>query len=129
VSKIFDMLNHCEGGIADIIRPLVESQSVGQPPAPEPIRNGDPPAQASAQPSRPVAEALPQKALDLAAVRALSLRLPASSPLLPFEEGQWVPSEQYRILRTKISQHLNQPHLILVSSPTPRTERASAPST
>ena len=39
-------------------------------------------------------------------------------PLLPFEEeGQWRPSEQYRILRTKISQHPKQPRLIAVSSP------------
>jgi capsular exopolysaccharide synthesis family protein len=45
------------------------------------------------------------------------LRVPAPSPLLPFENGHGRPSEQYRILRTKIVQHPNQPHFILVSSP------------
>jgi len=43
--------------------------------------------------------------------------VPAPSPLLPFENGHGRPSEQYRILRTKIVQHPNQPHFILVSSP------------
>ena len=62
---------------------------------------------------------MPEKAPPLAAIRTLSLRLPAPSPLLPFEDGQWRPSEQYRILRTKISQHPKQPHLIVVSSPDP----------
>jgi capsular exopolysaccharide synthesis family protein len=38
---------------------------------------------------------------------------------LPFEKGQQRPSEQYRILRTKIGQHPRQPHLIVVSSPAP----------
>jgi capsular exopolysaccharide synthesis family protein len=36
---------------------------------------------------------------------------------LPFERGQWRPSEQYRTLRTKIGQHPRQPHLIVISSP------------
>jgi receptor protein-tyrosine kinase len=36
---------------------------------------------------------------------------------LPFDKGQWRPSEQYRSLRTKISQHPKQPHLIVISSP------------
>ena len=50
-------------------------------------------------------------------IRTLRFRLPAPSPLLPFEEGQWRPSEQYRILRTKIVQHPKQPNLIVISSP------------
>jgi capsular exopolysaccharide synthesis family protein len=62
---------------------------------------------------------MPDKTLPLAAIRTLSLRLPAPSPLLPFEKGQQRPSEQYRILRTKIGQHPKQPHLIVVSSPAP----------
>jgi capsular exopolysaccharide synthesis family protein len=49
--------------------------------------------------------------------RTLSLRVPAPSPLLPFEKGQWRPSEQYRTLRTKLSQHPEQPQLIVISSP------------
>jgi len=49
--------------------------------------------------------------------RTLEFHLPPGSPLMPFAEWQRRPSEQYRILRTKISQHPQQPHLIAVSSP------------
>lgn len=130
MSKIFDMLNRGEGDIAEIIRPLVEPHSVSQPPAPREIENGAAsPPKASEQPARESTPAAPpDKAPFLAAVRTLSLRLPAPSPLLPFEEGQWLASEQYRILRTKIGQHPKQPHLILVSSPAPGDGKASAPS-
>lgn len=121
MSKIFDMLNRGGGDIAEIIRPLVGSQAVSQAPAPRETGNGAASApEASEQPAREaIPEAPPDKAPVPAAVRTLSLRLPASSPLLPFEEGQWLPSEQYRILRTKIGQHPKQPHLIVVSSPAP----------
>jgi capsular exopolysaccharide synthesis family protein len=50
-------------------------------------------------------------------IRSIRLRVLAPSPLLPFENGYGRPSEQYRILRTKIVQHPNQPRFILVSSP------------
>jgi capsular exopolysaccharide synthesis family protein len=50
-------------------------------------------------------------------IRSLNLRVPAPSPLLPFEKGHWRPSEQYRTLRTKIGQHPLQPNLIVFSSP------------
>jgi capsular exopolysaccharide synthesis family protein len=52
-------------------------------------------------------------------MRTLSLRVPALSPLLPFDNGHWAPSEQYRILRTKISQHCMEPSLIVITSPGP----------
>jgi receptor protein-tyrosine kinase len=47
----------------------------------------------------------------------VSLRIPAPSPLLPFEGANHRPSEQYRILRTKIVQHPKQPRVIVISSP------------
>jgi capsular exopolysaccharide synthesis family protein len=62
---------------------------------------------------------MPDNTQALTAFRTLNLRIPAPSPLLPFEDGQWRPSEQYRILRTKINQHPKQPRLIVVSSPAP----------
>jgi len=102
VSNILGMLNRSKGEIADAIRPLVETA----PPEPAP--------KAAAPP--PKAEPLAQKDT---AMRRLRFHLPAPSPLLPFEQGQWRPSEQYRILRTKIVQHPKQPHLIVVSSPAP----------
>ena len=114
MSKIFDMLNRGRGEIADIIRPLVDAPLVEAQPGRHPQAGMETKADAPAAP-----EATPDKAPALAAIRTLSLRLRAPSPLLPFEAGQWRPSEQYRILRTKISQHPKQPHLIVVSSPSP----------
>jgi capsular exopolysaccharide synthesis family protein len=117
MSKIFDMLTRGSGEIADVIRPLVEPQSEQYPHVRMETQSGaasPPKADAQATPQAP-----PDKAPPLAAILTLSLRLPSPSPLLPFEDGQWRPSEQYRILRTKISQHPKQPHLIVVSSPAP----------
>ena len=111
------MLNKGSGGIADEIRPLVEAQS--GPDTEALVESGS----GAGSPARADAQTATEAAADKAAlptgIRALSLRLPAHSPLLPFGDGQWLPSEQYRILRTKISQHPKQPHLIVVSSPTP----------
>jgi protein-tyrosine kinase len=50
--------------------------------------------------------------------RVVSLRVSGASPVLPFESGN-LASEQYRIMRTKIVQHLRQPRVMLVSSPSP----------
>jgi capsular exopolysaccharide synthesis family protein len=111
------MLTKGSGEIADVIRPLVEAPSEEHPHVPTETQSGtasSPKADVQAAP-----QATPDKAPPLAAIRTLSLRLPSPSPLLPFEYGQWRPSEQYRILRTKIVQHLKQPHLIVVSSPAP----------
>lgn len=108
MSKIFDMLSKSRGEIVDAIRPMVEAQ---------PGRGSQVPADTVKEPgSLPKTQA---SAEPFGAIRTLGFRLPAPSPLLPFEEGQWRPSEQYRILRTKISQHPKQPHLIVVSSPAP----------
>ena len=48
--------------------------------------------------------------------KAVSLHVPGMSPVLPFEQSGQA-SEQYRILRTKIVQHLRQPRVLIVSSP------------
>ena len=62
-------------------------------------------------------EALPIDGPSTSQIRTLSLQLAAGSPILPFESNQKRASEQYRILRTKVSQHPKKPHLIVVSSP------------
>lgn len=117
MSKIFDMLTRGRGEIADEILPLVEPQPERQTHVRMETESG------AASPPKADAQAMPQatpgKAPSLAAIRTMSLRLPSPSPILPFEDGQWRPSEQYRILRTRISQHPKQPHLIVVSSPAP----------
>jgi capsular exopolysaccharide synthesis family protein len=52
-------------------------------------------------------------------IRVVSLVIPASAPLLPFEEERSVASEQYRIARTRITYDLRRPKLILLTSPSP----------
>jgi capsular exopolysaccharide synthesis family protein len=115
VSNIFDILHRGKGDIADIIRPLVAAQTEAQPHASTEPKSGDSP-QAPAQPTR---QAPTDNAPALTGFRTLSVRIPAPSPLLPFDDGQWRPSEQYRILRTKINQHPKKPQVIVVSSPAP----------
>ena len=111
MSNIVDVLKRGSGEVADAIR------SVVRPNVPVETQSGAGSTRKAGAQAAP--EGLPGNALPLDAIRTLSLRLPASSPLLPFESGQQRPSEQYRILRTKIGQHPRQPHLIVVSSPAP----------
>jgi capsular exopolysaccharide synthesis family protein len=119
------MLNRGKGEIADAIRPLVDAPVVPPPPqVSTEVASGAPPKAEVQAVLEAMPDAMPEKvtpvpAASLAAIRTMGLHLPAPSPLLPFEEGQWRPSEQYRILRTKIGQHPKQPHLIVVSSPAP----------
>lgn len=106
MSKIFEILNRGHGEIADLIRPLVGAEAgVAQE------------VQTENRPAQPAALATPPIAPSLQEVRTVSLHVRAPSPLLPFEEGQWLASEQYRILRTKINHHARQPRLIVFSSP------------
>ena len=114
MSKLFDIMYSGKGEIADLFRPLVGAET--SPPQPAAARtNGDKPVPTPAA-DQPRAEA-PGRSSLAGKVRTLSLRIPAPSPLLPFEQGQWRPSEQYRILRTKIVQHAAQPRMIVISSP------------
>ena len=122
MSNIFDALNKGGGEMAEIILPLMDAQNEPAPRTDEPrspVVVG-PPLLVSAHKrpdvlpvvsSPPASELLPER------VRTLSLRIAAPSPLLPFEDSHWQASEQYRILRTKISQHPKQPRLLVISSP------------
>jgi capsular exopolysaccharide synthesis family protein len=115
VSKLFEMLHKSKGKIADAVRPLVEGQTGTPPQVSAGFKSEGAPnvaAGAATAQGPPAAESS-----CLSQIRTQSLHVPAPSPLLPFEKGQWRPSEQYRTLRTKISQHAKQPHLIVISSP------------
>jgi len=115
MSKIFETMKSAGGEIPDLIRILATEPAGAPPRSPAGSASGDgTPAVAKflAEP-----EPSPAGGASLLEVRAASLRVPAPSPLLPFENGQWRPSEQYRILRTKIVQHPKQPRLIVISSP------------
>jgi capsular exopolysaccharide synthesis family protein len=113
VSKLFKTLYKTKGEIADTVLPLVDVQASPSPVGGEFKSEGAAPAaavEAVREPSRAEAPGLSQ-------IRTMSLRVPAPSPLLPFEKSQWRPSEQYRTLRTKLSHHPKQPRLIVISSP------------
>jgi capsular exopolysaccharide synthesis family protein len=47
----------------------------------------------------------------------MALVVPASVPVLPFEEQEGEAAEQYRIARTKIAHHPKRPRIIAVTSP------------
>ena len=102
MSRIFEMLYKSKGEVADTVRPVVEMET-GLPEA------------AVAAAAQPQEEAPPAAAPLFPQIRTWNVRIAAPSPLLPFEE--WRPSEQYRILRTKISHHPRQPRMIVISSP------------
>ena len=101
MSKILDAITKAGAANTELIRTVADVKDASTAPAPGPT---EPPA-AGASPA--------------AGVRTARLRVAAGSPLLPFEEGQWRPSEQYRILRTKLGQHPKQPRMIVISSPAP----------
>ena len=107
MSKIFDAVNRGKNDLAESIRSLT---GVPEQPQSDPVVAPDGPA--------PAAESAPN-AKDPKEVRAkkLSLRIPAPSPLFPFDSDCWEASEQYRILRAKLGQHPKQPRVIVVSSP------------
>lgn len=113
MSKLVDMLWKSKGGIADAVLPLIEGAVQPAAPTASPVKSepprSQPPIGATAESSLPDS--------PLARCRTLSLRVPAPSPLLPFESSQAGSSEQYRVLRTKISHHPKHPTLILITSP------------
>jgi len=116
VSKIYDTLNKGRGDIFELIRPLVDGDVAAATHGGTGTGTAEKPAAARAQiPNGAVATG----ESAFAPVRTLGLHVPAPSPLLPFEGGQWRASEQYRVLRTKIGQHPKRPRLIAMSSPAP----------
>ena len=115
MSNLLDMLHKTKGEIADLVLPLIEAQNGPLPQTSGGFKSeGAPKEAAGADAGKTPAAA---QAECQSQIRTLNLHVPAPSPILPFEEGQWRSSEQYRSVRTKISQHPLQPHVIVISSP------------
>src|SRR5689334_11296973 len=125
MSKIFDALNKEQADFPDILPPIVEAPRAEVPPAAAQLAA----AQAAPEPfppavrKKPVAVAPPAKAPDAASApdetggfRLVSLRVPLSVPLLPFDGVSTNASEEYRLIRSRIRQHRSKPRMILVSS-------------
>jgi capsular exopolysaccharide synthesis family protein len=113
VSRIFNLLNRGKLEAADEGRPPIHTQP--EPHRGVPVESGN----GGGRLPKPDTQAAPEEAPSTAPIRSAGIQLPEASPLLPFEGGRWRPSEQYRILRTRITQHPKQPRLIVISSPAP----------
>ena len=109
MSKIFETVTKARGEIPDLIRTFTDVQDGSSQQADGRAKG------TGGLPTEP--EPLPSGSSSMREIRSIRLRVLAPSPLLPFENGYGRPSEQYRILRTKIVQHPKQPRFILVSSP------------
>ncbi len=134
MSKIFEALSKTEGGMAELALPMVTPETSADAQA-NPIHNAtvsqEQPEQdtlegnatvsswtadepAVEEPAEPAAPDRPVTAAN--EVRVLPVRIRADAPILPFQAGHSRVGEQYRIARTKIIQHPDQPRLIVVSS-------------
>src|SRR5271157_3867688 len=110
MSEIFDALRKAPGAVPDLDLAALVGLGAMDPQA------SVPPTEIHTPPEEPAAAPLPTAASPY---RTVSLRLPRSSPALPFDGSQWVVNEQYRILRTKLVQHPGHPRMILISSTDP----------
>lgn len=122
MSKIFDALQGTRSEVSDLLpsliadRPTVAGRAI---PASEPQ-----PAGTGTLPAGPVESPVPERIVDAYAtaytggssIRRVKLAIPASSPLLPFENPREHAAEQYRIARTRLSHHPKQPRMIVISS-------------
>jgi protein-tyrosine kinase len=125
MSKIFEALARLEHQGGGTLLPDLVTNDLGDPqPGGKPEDEAAATA-ASAGPSNRLAsqepEVLPKGQLDTRLIRTLPVRVPASEPILPYDDKvrDRSVSERYRIIRTKIIQHSQKPRLIVVSSPGP----------
>jgi capsular exopolysaccharide synthesis family protein len=118
MSKLYDALLWHKGSIPDLdyASLIGDERDVTRVPASEPAPTTVPaPPEPEIAPVAPTVHADPAPA-DITAVRKIRMRLPQRSPALPFGDDHWLANEQYRILRTKLLQHIKRPQVILVSS-------------
>ncbi len=125
MSRIFEALKKTQGELADLALPVIDEEMPGgeparaasaRPPAAEPMPYLAHAAAPSTTLDEEAAESEAPSAVT-APVRMLPVRIRADAPILPFQPGHSHEGEQYRIARTKIIQHPDQPRLIVVSSP------------
>jgi len=110
MSKMFDGLRKAPGAVPDLDLAALVGVGTAEPQAPAPQA----PILPLEHPKPPAADGP-----GVSPVRQVSLRLPRSSPALPFDGDQWLVNEQYRIIRTKLVQHPARPRMILISSTGP----------
>ena len=114
MSKIFEALQGTRSEVSALLPALMESEAVA-PPAATRLEEVPPPLAMPMEEIAGIAAAATEQAPTQ--VRRARLMIPASVPVLPFEESGSHASEQYRIARTKIVHHAKKPRLITVTSP------------
>lgn len=128
MSRIFEALQETDSEAAALVSTLVAGEPAGAgartmvPAAPQTPAADEPearPAEETATGPTPEQEAAPEpKAAP--PVRRVKLVIPASVPVMPFEDQNELAAEQYRIARTKIIHHPRRPRIIEVTSPSTR---------
>jgi capsular exopolysaccharide synthesis family protein len=123
MSKIFEALKKTEGEMAELTLPVLTSDI----PDADPVQASSVPLQTESKPSLvenvQLADEEQEEFADVDTqaaaaidVRTLPVRIRADTPILPFQPGHSREGEQYRIARTKIIHHPDQPRLVVVSS-------------
>ena len=114
MSKIFEALRKTEGAVAEVAMSVLgEEGPVAS------IAEGAPLAEETpaAHPVKEIPRSHP--GMHPSETRQEAVRIPPHSPMLPFDGSDARAAEQYRIIRTKIRHHPEQPRTLLVSSPMP----------
>lgn len=127
MSKVFDALARQEAAVPDAVQSaasrsgalsaLLEelaSAKAKLSPAPGDKLSAAPDERLRAAPNGKSSEA--DAPATPPAIRTAPLRFAERSPLLPFDSGHSQAAEQYRIARTRITQHPSRPTMIVVSS-------------
>ena len=100
MSRFFEAAQKAEEKKPESVRPLLPMDKdelrleTAVPPVPDPVPPAAPPAH----------------------YRTVSIRVPATAPLMPFDGSHLQAAEGYRIIRTKIVQHPRQPRVLCISS-------------
>ncbi len=127
MSKIFQALQKERGDIQESVIQAIDGGSLSIPmfeiQAPSAILRG-PAGETSPVSAAPssfgyAAEPVADDSNLFSAIQVQSLKISASTPLLPFDTKSIRASEEYRMIRTKIFQHPLQPRMMVISSAGP----------
>src|SRR5262249_44949796 len=122
MTKIFEALQKGQGAISEMLRQVLEEQDavLREPIPPEVTTEAEVRAVlGDSGPIQPLLSPKTANGISQTSVRQVPIRIPASTPLLPFDNTNFSAAEQYRMIRTKLIQHPRQPRLILISSAVP----------
>lgn len=112
MSRIFEALRRTESEVASMAMSVLDGD-VSAGPAPEERIEDD----VTTNEAKEIHQMFP--IASKAEAPAEAVRVVTGSPVLPFDGTDDGAAEQYRIIRTKIHHHPEQPRVLLVSSPMP----------